>query len=169
MNLIVAVDRNWAIGNKGDLLARVRADLKNFKAVTDGKVVILGSNTLATFPKGKVLPNRVNIVLHPSHEYSPEGAIVAHSIEETLEIVAKYDTRDVFIIGGASIYRQFLPYCDRAYITKFIKAYEADVSIPNLDESDEWECIFESAMMQSDPATDTEAGLAFRFCEYRRK
>ena len=81
MKLIVAVDKEWGIGNKGDLLARIRADLLNFRDLTSGKVVILGSNTLATFPGGKALKNRTNIVLHPSQDYKFENTTDVHSID----------------------------------------------------------------------------------------
>ena len=81
MKLVVAVDKEWGIGYRGDLLARVRADLQHFRALTEGKVVILGSNTLATFPGGRVLKNRTNLVLHPEESYRPEGAVVLHSLD----------------------------------------------------------------------------------------
>ena len=138
MNLIVAVDNNWGIGYKGDLLARVSTDRKNFRKVTGGKTVVYGSNTLATFPGGKVLPNRTNIVLNWDPDYAPEGAIVVHSLDELFEELKKYDTDDVFVIGGASVYNQLLPYCSKAYVTKFMKTFESDVRIPNLDEAEEW-------------------------------
>jgi len=166
MNLIVAVDKEWGIGYKGDLLARVRADLKNFQKITSGKTVVLGSNTLATFPGGKVLKNRTNIVLHPSKEYQPEGAIVVHSLDELFTELKKYPTEDVFVIGGASVYTQLLPYCDKAYVTKFLKSYEKDVTIPNLDSLPEWKCVYEGDVQVSDPETDTEGGLEFFFTEY---
>ncbi len=169
MKLIVAVDKEWGIGNKGDLLARVRADLFNFRDLTSGKIVILGSNTLATFPGGRALKNRTNIVLHPSQEYHPDNTTVVHSIDELLEEVKKYNTDDVFVIGGASVYRQMLDYCDTAYITKFDKSYEKDVYFPNLDESDEWEMVEKGDMQTSNPETDTEAGLNFYFTKYVRK
>ena len=114
MNLIVAVDEDWGIGYKGDLLARVRADLQNFRRVTEGKIVVLGSNTLATFPGGRVLKNRTNIVLNWEPDYAPEGATVVHSLDELFDELKKYDTDDVFVIGGASVYRQLLPYCRKA-------------------------------------------------------
>lgn len=138
MNLIVAVDNNWGIGYKGDLLARVSTDLKNFRKVTGGKTVVYGSNTLATFPGGKVLPNRTNIVLNWDPDYAPEGAVVVHSLDELFEELKKYDTNDVFVIGGASVYNQLLPYCSKAYVTKFLKTFESDVCIPNLDKAEEW-------------------------------
>ena len=169
MKLIVAVDKEWGIGYKGDLLARVRADLFNFRDLTSGKIVILGSNTLATFPGGHALKNRTNIVLHPSQEYHPENTTVVHSIDELLEEVKKYDSDDVFVIGGASVYRQMLEHCDTAYITKFDKSYKKDVYFPNLDEMDEWEMVEKGEMQTSNPETDTEANLNFYFTKYIRK
>lgn len=168
MKLIVAVDKEWGIGNKGDLLARVRADLMNFRDLTSGKIVILGSNTLATFPGGKALKNRTNIVLHPSEEYHPENTTVVHSIEHLLEVVKQYNTDDVFVIGGASVYRQMLPYCDTAYITKFDKSFEKDVYFPNLDEDEQWKLVWTGEKQISDPEKDTEACLEFYFTEYKR-
>lgn len=168
MKMIVAVDKEWGIGNKGDLLARVRADLMNFRRETQGKTVVLGSNTLATFPGGRVLKNRTNIVLNPDPSYAPEGAIVAHSLDELFEILKGYDTDDVYIIGGASVYRQMLPYCDTAIVTKFDKIYEKDVYIPNLDELEEWKLTDVSETMYSTPETDTEGGLPFTFCTYKK-
>lgn len=168
MKLIVAVDNEWGIGNKGDLLARVKADLMNFKDLTTGKIVILGSNTLATFPGGKALKNRTNIVLHPSDEYKPENTTVVHSIDHLLEEVKKYDTDDVFVIGGASVYKQMLRYCDTAYVTKFHKSFEKDVYFPNLDEDDEWRLVSIGEKQISDPEKDTEPNLEFCFTEYKR-
>lgn len=169
MKFVVAVDKAWGIGYKGDLLARVKGDLKNFRVLTKNKVVVYGSNTLATFPGGKVLPNRVNIVLNWDLDYHPEGAIVVHSLDELFEELKKYDTNDVFVIGGASIYRQLIPYCDTGYITVFDKVYESDVKIPDLDESPEWERVSESEVFTSDAETDTEAGLEYVFTVYEKK
>ena len=169
MKLIVAVDNEWGIGNKGDLLARIRADLRNFRRVTGSGTVILGSNTLATFPGGRVLPGRVNIVLHPDPEYRPEGAVVAHSLEEAVALAKQYGGDDVFVIGGASVYRQMLPFCDTAYITKFKKSYEKDVYFEDLDASPEWELAEESEEFASDPETDTDPDLKYTFCIYKRK
>ena len=169
MKLVVAVDKEWGIGFKGDLLARVRADLMNFRDLTSGKIVILGSNTLATFPGGKALKNRTNIVLHPSEEYHPEDTTVVHSIEHLLEEIKKYNTDDVFVIGGASVYKQMLPYCNTAYVTKFDKSFEKDVYFPNLDEDENWEMVSKGETQISDPEKDTEPDLKFYFTEYRRK
>ena len=169
MKFIVAVDKEWGIGNKGDLLARVRADLARFRRLTAGKVVVYGSNTLATFPGGKVLPKRTNIVLNWDMDYHPEGATVAHSLDELFGLLKAYDTDDVFVIGGASMYRQLIPYCDTGYITFFDKSYEKDVYIPDLDSDPDWIRVSQSEKYMSDPETDTEAGLEYFFTEYRRR
>ena len=163
MNLIVAVDNNWGIGYKGDLLARVSTDLKNFRKVTGGKTVVYGSNTLATFPGGKVLPNRTNIVLNWDPDYAPEGAIVVHSLDELFEELKKYDTDDVFVIGGASVYNQLLPYCSKAYVTKFMKTFESDVRIPNLDEAEEWH-----QTAAEEPIEVPDADFKIQFTLYER-
>lgn len=164
MNLIVAVDENWGIGYRGDLLARVSTDLKNFRRVTSGKIVVYGSNTLATFPGGRVLPNRTNIVLNWDPDYAPEGAVVVHSLEELFGELKKYDTDEVFVIGGASVYNQLLPYCDRAYVTKFLKRFESDVRIPNLDEEEDWQTV-----CAGEPMEVPDADFKIQFLEYGRK
>ena len=166
MNIIVAVDSEWGIGYKGDLLARVKEDLQNFARLTTGKTVILGSNTLATFPGGRVLKDRRNIVLNPDPEYAPEGAVVVHSLEELfacLESLQRDGLRldDVFVIGGASVYRQLLPYCEKAYVTVFRRCFEKDVWFPNLDADPAWTLAEESEAMEHE-------GLPFRYTVYRR-
>lgn len=168
MKLVVAVDKNWAIGNRGELLARVRADLKNFSAITTGHVVVLGSKTLATFPGGRVLKNRTNIVLTRNKDFHAEGAVVASSIEHLMQILKDHNTDDVYVIGGASVYTQLLPYCDTAIVTKFDASYEYDAAIENLDESSEWECAEVGDWQVSNPETDSQADLKFRFTTYKR-
>ena len=162
MNLIVAVDENWAIGNKGELLVRIPNDMKMFRQETTGKVVVLGRKTMETFPQGKPLPNRENIVLSKSLEYKVDGAEVLHSIEEVLEYVKEYDTKDVYIIGGDSIYAQFLPYCDTAHVTKIEHKYEADTFFPNLDLDEEWEVSAESD-------EQTYFDIPYYFMKYTRR
>ena len=141
MNLIVAVDQNWAIGNKGKLLVSIPSDMKFFREETsgEGKVVILGRKTLETFPGGRPLKNRVNVILTKNPDFKAEGAIVVHSVEEALEAVKDFDDDKVYVIGGDTIYKQFLPYCKLAHVTKISHAYEADTYFPNLDEMDDWE------------------------------
>ena len=136
MKMIASADNNWAIGYKGSLLAHVSADMKFFKSKTVGNVVILGRKTLMTFPNGKPLKDRKNIIITTDESFKVEGAEIVHSTDELLETVEKYDDDSLYVIGGGSIYDQLLPYCDTAYITKFDKTFEADTYIKNLDEDE---------------------------------
>lgn len=144
MNLIVAVDRNWGIGYKNKLLISIPEDMKFFRETTTGNVVVMGKNTLLSFPNGKPLKNRENIVITHDKSFKAEGATVVNSIEEALEKIKKYNTEDVYVIGGGSIYEQMLPYVDTAYVTYIDFAYQSDTRIPNLDESKEWRLSEES-------------------------
>lgn len=162
MNIIVAVDENWAIGCRGDLLVRIPADHKMFRNETIGKVVVLGRKTMDTFPGGLPLAGRTNIVLTRNPEYQVKDAIVVHSVEELWAEVKKYDTKDVYVIGGDSIYRQLLPYCDTAHVTKIDRSYEADAYFPNLDASGEWEITAESDEQSYFDTT-------YHFLKYERK
>lgn len=162
MNLIVAVDNNWAIGNKDSLLVRIPNDQKHFREETTGKVVVLGRKTLQTFPQGLPLKNRTNIILSRDPSYEAGDAVVTHSIEELLEELKKYDTEDVYIIGGESIYRQMLPYCDTAHVTKIDREYEADTYFPDLDQDPEWE-------ITADSDEQTYFDIAYTFLKYERK
>ena len=139
MNLIVAVDKNWAIGNGNKLLVSIPQDMKFFRETTMGKVVVMGRKTLESFPGGQPLKKRTNIVITGDRNYDVKDAIVVHSIEEALEELKKYDQDDIYVIGGESIYRQMLPYCKLAHVTKINHAYEADTYFPNLDEMADWE------------------------------
>ena len=138
MNLIVAVDKNWAIGKDNKLLVSIPQDMKFFRETTIGKVVVMGRKTLETFPGGQPLKQRTNIVLTTDKNYSVKDAIVVHTSDELLEELKKYNDEDIFVIGGESIYRQMLPYCTLAHVTKINHVYEADTYFPNLDEMDEW-------------------------------
>ena len=138
MNLIVAADANWGIGKENKLLVSIPADMKFFRTTTTGKVVVMVRKTLESFPGGLPLKNRVNIVITRDKNYKAKDAVVVHSIEEALEEVKKYQSEDVYVIGGDSIYRQMLPYCDKAHVTKIDFAYEADTFFPNLDEDAQW-------------------------------
>ena len=162
MNLIVAVDENWAIGNKNELLIRIPNDHKHFREETTGKVVVLGRKTLETFPQGLPLKNRTNIILSKNPSYQVKDAIVVHSVEELLEELKKYADEDIYIIGGDSVYKQMLPYCDVAHVTKIDHAYEADAYFPNLDEDEDWEITAESD-------EQTYFDIAYYFLKYERK
>ncbi|WP_026518056.1 dihydrofolate reductase [Butyrivibrio sp. MC2021] len=144
MKTIVAVDSNWAIGNKGQLLVSIPADQKNFRSLTIGKTIVYGRKTLETFPQQVVLPGRDNIILSTRKDYTVKNALVVHSKEELLSSVSDLDTNDVFIIGGSSVYKEFLDVCDEAIVTFIDKEYQADSYFPNLDRDPEWELVDES-------------------------
>lgn len=137
MNLIVAVDNNFAIGYKNDLLYRIAPDMKQFRAKTLNKVVVMGVNTLLSFPHGNPLKNRVNIVLSTKYPQG-EGYIIVRGLDELFKELENYSSEDIFVIGGAAVYRELLPYCEKAYITKIDAQKRADVYFPNLDNLDSW-------------------------------
>ena len=144
MNIIVAVDKNWAIGYQNKLLISIPEDMRFFREETTNKVVVMGKRTLQSFPGGRPLKNRTNIVLTSDRNFQEENAIVVHSMEEALEEIKRYNSEDVYIIGGAKIYNQVLEYCDVAHITKIDYAYQADTYFPNLDEKEDWVVAAES-------------------------
>lgn len=161
MNMIAAVDKNWGIGKNNELLVSIPSDMKFFRTVTAGKVVVMGRKTLESFPGGRPLKGRTNIVLTKKADYSVEGAVVCHSVEEVLENVKEFAPEDVFCIGGGSIYREFLPYTDLVHITKIDQAYDADTWFPNLDELPDWK-VTESSEEQS------YFDLTYHFLKYER-
>ena len=138
MNLIVNVDKNWAIGLGSKLLVRIPQDMKYFRSMTTGHVVVMGRKTLESFPESKPLLNRVNIVLTRDQGYQAPGAVVVHSMEELKEELEKYPGEEIFVIGGGQIYRELLPLCDKAYVTKVDRAFDADVYFPDLDQDPQW-------------------------------
>ena len=162
MNLIVNVDSNWAIGYRGKLLVSIPEDMKFFRSETTGKVVVLGRKTLDTFPGGQPLKNRTNIILTRNPNYQVKGAINCHSVEEVLEELKKYNSEDVYIIGGDSIYKEFLPYCDVAHVTRTDHVYDADAWFPNLEEDPAW-------VLTGESEEKTYFDLEFRFCRYERR
>lgn len=161
MNVIAAVDANWAIGNKNQLLVQIPNDQKHFREETTGKVVVLGRKTLATFPQGMPLANRKNIILSRNPAFKVKNAVVVHSLETLLEELKQYPSEDIYIIGGGSIYEQLLPYCDICHITKIDQKYEADCYFPNLDEKKEWR-------LTQDSEEQTYFDLEYRFLKYER-
>ncbi len=161
MNLIVAVDENWAIGNKDRLLVSIPKDHKMFREETTGKVVVLGRKTLETFPQGQPLKNRTNFILSRDPGYQVKDAVIVHSVEELLERLKAYDSKDVYIIGGESVYRQMLPYCDTAIVTKIAHVFEADTYFPNLDEAPDWK-------LTAEGDEETYFDLEYQFVKYER-
>lgn len=156
MKLIVAVGKDWGIGKDNKLLFSLKEDMKFFKNTTMGNVVIMGKNTYLSLPK-RPLPGRVNIVLS-SVEFG-DGCISVHDMDELKSMASSYNDREVFVIGGASMYRQMLPFCSQAYITKVDLDAEADVFFPNLDMNNSWECVSQRRG-ETEPIT---------FCIYNNK
>lgn len=158
MNAIVAVCSDWGIGYKNELLVSNKEDMKYFVQNTKGATVIVGKNTLESFPGGP-LKGRRNVVIAQDENYKVEGAEVVHSIEEALD-KTKLD-ENVWVIGGASIYKQMLPYCNYCYVTHHDTVMQADTFFPNLDEDSSW--ILDSKK----PGGTTPDGIDFTFCIYK--
>ena len=161
MKCILSADNNWGIGLRNSLLIRIPADMKNFRLLTTGNVVIMGRKTLESFPNQKPLPDRVNIVITSRPDYTCDGAVIVHSIEEAVEKAASYKDKEIYVIGGSQIYKQLLPYCDEALVTRIDHSYEADAFFPDLDASDEWE-------MTEESEENTCFDIIYTYCTYRR-
>ncbi len=159
MRAIFHADKNWGIGKKNGLMFELPKDMKFFRETTSGKVVVMGLNTLRSFPGGKPLKNRTNILLCPE---DVEGVHTVHSLAELFEEVKKYPGDDVFIIGGASVYRTLLPYCTEALVTKVDFDGDADTFVPDLDADPSFTLVQESAPIEDN-------GYTIRFCTYRNE
>ena len=155
MKLIVAVDRNWAIGKDGDQLAYLSTDLRRFKEITMGHPILLGRKTLATFPGGRPLKGRRNLILSRTPGFQVEGAEVFGDLE-SVQAAAPADT---VVVGGGSVYQALLPWCDTAYVTRMEAEFPADTWFPNLDQDPDW-----TVLEQSDPME--EKGISFRYVTY---
>ena len=164
MKAIVAVDRNWGIGRNGALLVRIPADMKRFRALTEGKTVVLGRKTLATFPQGAPLAQRTNIVMSRNPQYTVKGAHVVHDESALTELLERLYVKDddVFVIGGEQIYRLLLPYCDECHVTFIDRAYDADAFFPDLEDDPAWE-------MAEESEEQTCFDVIYTFRTYRRK
>lgn len=160
--MLVAADANWAIGCKNQLLVSIPNDHKTFRQMTEGKVIVLGRKTLATFPQGLPLQNRTNMILSGNPSFSVKGAQILHSLEELLGALDGYPGEDIYIVGGESVYRMMLPYCDTVHVTRINHAYEADAYFPNLDKLPEWEIAEESE-------EQTYFDISYTFVRYERK
>ena len=134
MKAILHADKNWGIGKSNSLMFSIPADMKFFRETTTGNVVVMGSNTLKSFPNGAPLKNRTNIVLYPEGEERSDCKIVK-SLEELFTEIKKYDPEKVFVIGGAMMYKTLLPYCSEVLVTKVNAEGEADAFFDNLDEN----------------------------------
>lgn len=163
MNAILHCDKKWGIGKKNALMFRIPKDMKFFRETTNNKVVVMGSNTLLSFPNEKPLKNRTNIVLWPggdSNRAKTDGFTMVQTLGELFEEIKKYNTDDVFVIGGAMMYHTMLPYCKKVYLTKVDSDGKAEVFFDNLDELPNWkmtEC--------SEPVEDN--GYILRFTVYQ--
>ena len=144
MKAIVAVDLNWGIGYKGNLLERIPEDLKFFKQTTLGKIVIMGRETFESLPGQEPLKDRINIVLSKNDNFKNDRIIICRSLDELSYELKKYNNDDVFIIGGESLYTQLLPCCTEAYVTKIENTYKADKYFVNLDEDETWKLVSKS-------------------------
>jgi dihydrofolate reductase len=161
MNFIVAVDEEWNIGNNGGLLVRIPEDMKQFKAKTVNRVVVMGRKTLVSFPGGKPLPDRINIVLTRQKDFLMQGVEVCGSYTDLFNMLKKYNDDDVFIIGGGEIYNNLIPYCEKGYITKIHKVYPADTRIMDLDKEENW-----SIIKKEGPYTYKDS-ISYSFLQYK--
>ena len=162
MILIAAVDKNWAIGKDNSLLVHIPADQRFFRETTTGNVVVMGRKTLESFPNGLPLPNRVNVVLTTNPNFNVKGVVVAHSIDELQEVLKEYDDKEIYVVGGDSVYKQLVPMCDEVIATKIDFAYDADKFFPNLDNDDEWYVDSESEEL-------TYYDIIFNYVNYRKR
>ena len=162
MKLIVNADKNWAIGRGGDLLFPIPEDMKFFRETTKGKTVIMGRKTLESFPNGQPLKNRLNIVLSRRDAEFPEGVVHVRSVDELKDAVKDIPDDELFVIGGAEIYKLLLPECDTALITVVdAESRDADAYIPDFDELDGWTLAEQSEEKEHN-------GVKFRFCTDKR-
>lgn len=161
MNAIVAVDKNWAIGYRGELLCHIPGDMKYFKEKTKGRIVLMGRATFESLPGKKPLPDRINIILSRNPVFQAP-CLVCHTTSALNMELLHHDSDDVFVIGGANIYQQFLKFCDKVYVTKIDTVFEADCHFPNLDEDPDFELVWTSEDYE-------EGGIGYRFTEYIRK
>lgn len=165
MILIFAVDKNWNIGYKGDLLYKISEDLKRFRRLTTGNIIIMGRKTLESLPDKKALPDRINVVITRDKNYKADDVLVVHSINELFDLIKRLnpdDQMDNFVIGGGNIGKQLLPYSNKAYITKIDKAFDkADTTLPNLEDDNSWKIIKESE-------TYIQDNVRYKYVDYVR-
>lgn len=168
ISAIVCVDENWGIGSNGDLLIHIPEDMKFFKDMTANSVVVMGRKTFDSLPN-RPLKDRINCVITSKAnplEYNNDNYYLmnmGYTIDVLLPTFSKYDYLNVFIIGGGTVYKELLPYCEVAYVTKVLNNYEdADTYFPNLDNIQEWE-------IESESETKEYNGVKYQFCTYRKK
>ena len=161
MKMILAADSEWGIGKDGALLCHIPEDLQYFKEHTLGKTIVMGRVTLESLPGGKGLPGRRNIVLTRDESFFAENAETVSSENELWSALTGTPTEDVYIVGGAKVYEEFLPFCDTVYVTKIYEKFGADRFFKNLDEDDDFETEAKSDVKEFE-------GIKYQFFEYRR-
>ena len=159
MNLIAAVDSLGGIGINGNMLYNIPEDLRYFKQMTYGKVVVMGHNTLQSLPHACPLAGRTNIVLTNITDLTADNCIFCNSLNDLWQMIAPYDGNDVFVIGGETVYAQLMTYCARAYITKIYSSMPADRFFPDIENAANWILIYESVIKEYN-------GIRFSFREY---
>ena len=159
MKAILHADKNWGIGKSNGLMFSIPADMKFFRETTTGNVVVMGSNTLKSFPGGNPLKNRTNIVLYPDGEERGD-CIIVRSLEELFSEIKKYDNDGVYVIGGAMMYKTLLPYCSEVLVTKVDAVGGADAFFENLDQNPNFKLAYESAPEETN-------GYTVRFLTYK--
>ena len=157
---IVHADKEWGIGKDNDMMFSLPKDMKFFRETTLGRTVVMGGNTLRSFPNGKPLKNRVNIVL--SRGQVRDDCIIVRSYEELFSLLKSHENEEIYIIGGGEIYKTLLPYCDEVLVTKVDAVGGATVFFPNLDKNENFVCVYESESLEDN-------GYTIRFTTYKNK
>ena len=159
MNAIVNVTPHWGIGKNGKLLVSIPTDLLRFRELTLNKTVIYGRKTMETFPGGRPLAGRENIILTRNQNFTAEGSIICHSMDELKSVLRDRYSENLFVIGGESVYKLLVPHCEKAYVTFNYSELKADKFFPNLNRNENW---YVSAIQP----TQIEGRTPFRFVEY---
>lgn len=160
LSIIVAVAKNHAIGKDNQLLWHISEDLKRFKRITENHKIIMGRNTLLSLPKWP-LPKRTSIVITDKPDESFDGCIMVHSVEDAVALCPQGE--ECFVIGGASVYRQFMPLADKLYITRVNKDFDADTFFPEVDENI-WQLLEKSEDLEM-----MDGSFTYRFETYTRR
>lgn len=159
--LIASADRNWGLGRDNKLLMRIPEDLKRFSDLTRGNLIIIGRKTLESFKDKKPLPDRIHVVLTRDKSYTCRGAVIVHDLDELAAAIKGFEGK-VYVCGGESLYRQLLPCCGKALITRMDASFEADTFLADLDHAPDWTKTCEGEWQQS------RAGVRFRYVDYER-
>jgi dihydrofolate reductase len=162
MKAIVSVDQNWGIGYKGNLLLRIPEDMKFFKQMTVGKVVVMGRGTYESLPGKEPLKDRTNIVLSTNRDFRDDRVVSCYSLDNLLQELKKYPSDDICVIGGESLFQLLMPYLDELYVTKIRHTFPADRHLRNVDEDDNWR-------VESEGELQTYNDIQYSVVKYVRK